>query len=125
VYFKPHKTIKSTLDQSKDSIDHNSRKGAIYEIHCAECQQVSAGETIRSFSTRYREHKWNVRNELLSNFTGQNQNKSKTAQVKHVQGSNRDVDWENCKILHFKTNFIKHRFLESYIIHQNNNSSKN
>jgi len=37
VYFKPHKTIKSILDRSKDSLDPNSRKGAIYEIPCVEC----------------------------------------------------------------------------------------
>jgi len=37
VYFTLHKTIKSILDKLKDSVDPNSRKGAIYEIPCAEC----------------------------------------------------------------------------------------
>jgi len=77
------------------------------------------GETGQSFNTRCREHKRDMRNELLGNFTGQNQNK--TAVVKHVQDSNHDVDWDNCKILHFETNSIKRRFLELYFIHQNDN----
>jgi len=54
VYFKLHKTIKCILDKLKDSVDPNSRKCAIYEIPCAECQQVYVGETDQSFNTRCR-----------------------------------------------------------------------
>jgi len=42
------------------------------------------GETGRSFNTRCREHKRDILNELLGNFTSQNQYKNETARVKHV-----------------------------------------
>jgi len=60
LFVKLLKTIKGILDKSKDFVDPNSRKCAIYEIPCAECQQVYVGETSRSFHTRCREHKRDV-----------------------------------------------------------------
>jgi len=119
VCFKPYTTIKNVLDKSKDKINPLKRKGAIYEIPCADCQQVYVGETGRSFNTRCKEHKRDVKNELMGKLDGENRNTNCTALVKHVQKSNHDIDWNNCKILHFETNFVKRRFLESYFIHQN------
>jgi len=49
------------------------------------------------------------------------QNKNKTAVVKYIQDLNQTVDWDNCRILHFETNFIKQKFLGSYFIHLNDN----
>jgi len=36
--------------------------------------------------------------------------KKGTRLVKHVQDSNHNVDWDNCKILHFETDLLNSDF---------------
>ena len=46
----------------------------------------------------------------------------KTALVKHVITKDHRVDWDHSKILTFETDFTKRRFLESFFIHNSENS---
>ena len=44
------------------------------------------------------------------------------ALVKHVITKDHRVDWDHSKILTFETDFTKRRFLESFFIHNSENS---
>ena len=42
--------------------------------------------------------------------------------IKHVITKDHRVDWDHSKILTFETDFTKRRFLESFFIHNSENS---
>ena len=89
---------------------------AIYEIPCLDCDQVYIGETKRSFSTRQKEHKRDVRNAASGIIKD-----SSTALCKHATFQKHELDWQNSKILDFETDYRKRRFIESFFIKQKPN----
>ena len=82
---------------------------------------IYIGETGRAYKTRLAEHKRDLKPANLAKVDDNNFNK-KTALVKHVITKDHRVDWDHSKILTFETDFTKRRFLESFFIHNSENS---
>ena len=68
----------------------------------------SLGETKCSFSIRKTEHLADIRHLQFD----------KSALTKYVFDNEHSMDWTNAKILDFKLDFTKRRFIESYFINQ-------
>ena len=66
-------------------------------------------------------HKRDLKPANLAKVDDNNFNK-KTALVKHVITKDHRVDWDHSKILTFEIDFTKRRFLESFCIHNSENS---
>ena len=105
---KPCNNIGKKLAYHKDSVDPNMRQGAVYQIPCHDCDFSYIGETKRSFSIRKKEHLADIRHQRFD----------KSALTKHVFDNEHSMDWTNAKILDFKLDFTKRRFIESYFINQ-------
>ena len=118
---KPHLTLKDMLPKAKDSVERSSRPGVVYQIPCRDCTGIYIGETGRAYKTRLAEHKRDLKPANLAEVDDNNFNK-KTALVKHVITKDHRVDWDHSKILTFEIDFTKRRFLESFFIHNSENS---
>ena len=118
---KPHLTLKDMLPKAKDSVERSSRPGVVYQIPCRDCTGIYIGETGRAYKTRLAEHKRDLKPANLAKVDDNNFNK-KTALVKHVITKDHRVDWDHSKILTFETDFTKRRFLESFFVHNSENS---
>ena len=88
---------------------------------CQDCTGIYIGETGRAYKTRLAEHKRDLKPANLAKVNDNNLNK-KTMLVKHVITKDHRVDWDHSKILTFETDFTKCRFLESFFIHNAENS---
>ena len=88
------------------------RQEAVYQIPCHDCDFSYIGETKRSFSIRKKEHLVDIRH-LRFDWS---------APTKQVFDNEHSMDWANAKILDFKLDFAKHRFIESYFINQISNT---
>ena len=115
VVTRPINTIKQFLPNVKDAVDVTLRIGAIYEIPCKDCGCVYIGETGRSFKTRLKEHKRDLKPSNLAKLT-ENDLRKKTALVKHSYIHEHRIDWTNCKVVKIEKDFTKRRFLESLLI---------
>ena len=111
---KPHLTSKDMLPKAKDSVERSSRFGVVYQIPCRDCIGIYIGETERAYKTRLAENKRDLKPANLAKVDDNNFNK-KTALVKHVITKDHRVDWDHSKILTFEIDFIKRRFLESFL----------
>ena len=118
---KPHLTLKDMLPKAKDSVERSSRPGVVYQNPCRDCTGIYIGETGRAYKTRLAEHKRDLKPANLAKVDDNNFNK-KTALVKHVITKDHRVDWDHSKILTFEIDFTKRRFLESFFIHNSENS---
>ena len=67
------------------------------------------------------EHIRDLKPANLAKVDDNNFNK-KTALVKHVITKDHRVDWDHIKILTFEIDFTKRQFLESFFIHNSENS---
>ena len=105
----------------KDSVERSSRPGVVYQISCRDCTGIYIGETGRANKTRLAEHKRDLKPTNLAKVDDNNFNK-KTALVKRVITKDHRVDWDDSKILTFEIDFTKRRFLESFFIHDSENS---
>ena len=76
----------------------------------------------QTYKTKLAEHERDLRPANLAKVDDNNFNKKKTALVKHVITKDHRVDWDRSKILTFKTDFTKRRFLESFFIHDSENT---
>ena len=70
---------------------------------------------------RFEQHKRDLRPENLAKVDDNNFN-IKTALVEHVIIKDHRVDRDHSKILTFEIDFTKHQFLESFFIHNSENS---
>ena len=111
---KPHLILKDILPKAKDSVERSSSPGVVYQIPCRDCTGIYIGETGWAYKTRLAEHKRDLRPEYLAKVDDNNFNK-KTTLVKHVITKDHQVDWDHSKILTFKTDFTKRRFLKSFL----------
>ena len=54
--FKSGNTLRQSLVRVKNKRPEELRRGVIYEVPCARCNQVYIGETGRNLSERLKEH---------------------------------------------------------------------
>ena len=119
---KPHLTLKDILPKAKDSVDRSSRPGVVCQIPCRDCTGIHIVETVRAYKTRLAEHKRDLRPANLAKVDDNNFNKKTALVKKHVITRDHRVEWNQSKILTFETDFTKRRFLESFFIHNSENS---
>ena len=105
---KPWNTIGKKFANHKGSVDTNTRQGAVYQSSYHDCDFSCIGETKRSFSISKKEHLADIRHLRFD----------ESALTKHVFDTEHCMDWTNAKILDFKLDFTKRRFIESYSINQ-------
>ena len=72
------------------------------------------GETGRAFRIRCKENMRDVNPKNLARLENNDIN-NKSALVKHVYSENHHMDWNNSKILTKETDYIRRRFLESFL----------
>ena len=119
---KPHLTLKDMLPKAKDSVKRSFRPGVVYQISCQDCTAIYIGETGRAYKTRLAEHKRDLKPANLAKIDANNFYKKKTTLVKRVITKYHRVDWDHIKILTFEIDFTKRRFLQSFFIHNSENS---
>ena len=120
-YFEALSKILRNVGILVSSKPHLTLKDIVYQIPCRDCTGIYIGETGRAYKTRLAEHKRDLKPANLAKVDDNNFNK-KTALVKHVITKDHRVDWDHSKILTFEIDFTKRRFLESFFIHNSENS---
>ena len=108
---KPGTKLGQILPSQKDKIQSNKRQGAIHQIPCKDCNMVYIGKTKRSFETRKKEHRRDIRN---AQSKPTNIKDNTTALCKHAINLHHDIDWNKSQILEFETDYRKCQFIESF-----------
>ena len=85
--FKSHNTLRQTLMNVKSRTPKECKRGAVYEIPCADCDSVYIGETGRSLKDRIKEHKYAVSRGDMKNGV-----------AAHAWSSQHKVDWSSAKV---------------------------
>ena len=79
------------------------RPGAVYKIHCSDCQATYIGETSRNLTTRLTEHKRATRKGDLNNNIAE-----------HHLKTNHAIDWDSAMCLTYSTDYYQRITLESW-----------
>jgi len=108
--FKTVQTIKQRMRPIKDPIDHKQGKG-VYKISCS-CELCYIGETGRSFNTRLKEHKADIRNERTRT----------SALAEHSQKTRHQLCLENTQILAKENHYFKRKLREALEIRKHPNN---
>ena len=100
VYYKPINTIRSQLVHPKDKTPRDKKCAVIYQIDCADCEEVYVGETARSLSARVKEHTSTRRASL-------------TAVGDHCKKTGHSVTWDNVQVLASENNTSRRKIREA------------
>ena len=79
------------------------RPGAVYKIHCSDCQATYIGETGRNLTTRLTEHKRATKKGDLNNNIAE-----------HHLKTNHAIDWDSATCLTYSTDYYQRITLESW-----------
>ena len=61
--FRPLQSLCQQLSRPKDRVDSLEKPGVVYRVPCASCQCCYIGQTGRTLSCRFKEHKSAVNNQ--------------------------------------------------------------
>ena len=86
------------------------RRGVVYEVPCAGCNQVYIGETGRNLSERLKEHKYALKRCNMNNGI-----------AAHAWNTKHPVDWNSARVRTSEQQ--KRRVLEAILIKQTPNNS--
>ena len=64
---KPLRTVGNMLQSLKDKINKFGQRGVVYKIPCLDCTGVYIGKTGRTFKTRRKDYKRNIKTDILPN----------------------------------------------------------
>ena len=102
----PHKPIftsRRLLTHVKGNDKPEDRPGAVYKIHCSDCQATYIGETGRNLTTRLTEHKRATKKGDLNNNIAE-----------HHLKTNHAIDWDSATCLTYSTDYYQRITLESW-----------
>ena len=99
--FQQRRTLRSLLTRVKGPQKHVD-KGVVYQIPCAQCDEVYVGETGRPLKTRITEHKRAV-------STGDVRN----ANAVHCMKTNHSMDWNSAGVVDRASRWRERRIKES------------
>ena len=68
---KPLRAVGNMLPSLKDKINKFDQRGIVYRIPCLDCTGVFIGETGGSFKTRRKEHKRDVKPDIIAQLTNE------------------------------------------------------
>ena len=108
--FKTIQTIKQKMRPIKDSIDHKQGRG-VYKISFS-CELCYIGKNGRSFNTRLKEHKDDIRNECTRT----------SALAEHSQKMRHQLCLEDTKILAKENHYFKRKLREALEIRKHPNN---
>ena len=110
--FKSRNTLRQTLMNVKSRTPRECKRGAVYEIPCADCDSVYIGETGRSLKDRIKEHKYAV-----------NRGDMKNGVAAHAWYSQHQVDWSSAKVRTVEPFLWKRKVLEAIHIQREASTS--
>ena len=105
----------------KDPLEKLENSNVIYKIPCLDCSKTYVGETGRILFVRSEEYEKNINlNEKYHNLVTKHiiNNKSDT-------GSQHDFDWDNIKIFHKGSYYLKKVIAEMFFIRKEGKNSIN
>ena len=103
VAHKPMFTLRRLLTDVKGKDKPEDRPGAVYKIHCSDCQAAYIGETSRNVITRLTEHKRATKNcDLNSNI------------AEHHLKTSHAFDWDGATCLTYSIDYYQRITLESW-----------
>ena len=103
VAHKPIFTLRLLLTHIKGKDKPEDRPGAVYKIHCSECQVTYIGETGGNLTTRLIEHKRATKKGDLNNNIAEHHLKTYHA-----------IDWDSATCLTYSTDYYQRITLESW-----------
>ena len=103
VAHKPIFTLRRLLTHVKGKDKPEERPGAVYKIHCSDCQATYIGETGRNLTTRLTEHKRATKKGDLNNNIAE-----------HHLKTNHAIDWDSATCLTYSTDYYQRITLESW-----------
>ena len=103
VAHKPIFTLRRLLTHVKGKDKPEDRPGAVYKIHCSDCQATYIGETGRNLTTRLTEHKRATKKGDLNNNIAE-----------HHLKTNHAIDWDSATCLTYSTDYYQRITLESW-----------
>ena len=103
VAHKPTFTLRRLLTHVKGKDKPEDRPGAVYKIHCSDCQATYIGETGRNLTTRLTEHKRATKKGDLNNNIAE-----------HHLKTNHAIDWDSATCLTYSTDYYQRITLESW-----------
>ena len=96
VAHKPIFTLRRLLTDVKGKDKPEDRPGAVYKIHCSDCQATYIGETGRNLTTRLTEHKRATKKGDLNNNIAE-----------HHLKTNHAIDWDSATCLTYSTDYYQ------------------
>ena len=96
VAHKPIFTLRRLLTRVKGKDKPEDRPGAVYKIHCSDCQATYIGETGRNLTTRLTEHKRATKKGDLNNNIAE-----------HHLKTNHTIDWDSATCLTYSTDYYQ------------------
>ena len=90
-----HKLI-STFRRLLTNVKGKDKPGAVYKIHCSDCQPTYMGETGRNLTTRLTEHKRATKKGDLNNNIAEHHLKTSHA-----------IDWDSATCLTYSTDYYR------------------
>ena len=103
VAHKPIFTLPLLLTHVSGKDKPEDRPGAVYKIHCSDCQATYIGETGRNLTTRLTEHKRATKTGDLNNNIAE-----------HHLKTNHAIDWDSAACLTYSTDYYQRITLESW-----------
>ena len=100
---QPHLHFTHLLIHVKGKDKPEDRPGAVYKIHCSDCQATYIGETGRNLTTRLTEHKRGTKNGDLNNNVAE-----------HHLKTNHAIGWDSATCLTYCTDYYQRITLESW-----------
>ena len=103
VAHKPIFTLRHLLTNVKGKDKPEERPGAVYKIHCSDCQATYIGETGRNLTTLLTKHKRAIKKGDLNNNIAD-----------HHLKTSLSIDWDSATCLTYSTNYYQRITLESW-----------
>ena len=103
VAHKPIFTLRRLLTNVKGKDKAEDRPGAVYKIHCSDCQATYIGDTGRNLTTRLTEHKRATKKGDPNNNIAEHHLKTSHA-----------IDWDSATCLTYITDYYQRITLESW-----------
>ena len=103
VAHKPIFTLRRLLTNVKGKDKPEDRPGAVYKIHCSDCQATYIGETGRNLTTRLNEQKRATKKGDLNNNIAE-----------HHLTTSHAIDWDSATCLTYSTDYYQRITLESW-----------
>ena len=104
VAHKPIFTLQHLLPNVKGKDKPEDRPGAVYKIHCSDCQATYIGATGRNFTMRLTKHKRATKMGDLNNNIAEHHLKTSHA-----------IDWDSATCLTYSADYYQWITLESWI----------